>query len=384
MTTAAPRPSAPARPRPSAPARPDDSHPTTARPAAPAPVLLGIDLGGTKIAGIAIDRLSGRTLAHMRVPTPRDDYAGTLAAIGDLATRLEQAARIAPTGIAQTGIAPTGIAPTGMLPIGIGIPGAISPKTGLVKNANSLWLNDRPLDRDLAAASGRAVRLANDANCLAVSEASDGAAAGAGVVFAVILGTGVGGGIAIQGRVHHGADAIAGEWGHVPMPWAQPWSRTAGAALPPDADRVPELPGPACYCGRSGCIETLLSGPGLAGDAARLRGQDEASALACRSAEAVIADARQGDEMAIAAIMRWRHRLGRAFAMVINLLDPDAIVIGGGLSQVPELMDAITCDPTPLIGPWLFSDRVRTPVVVARHGDDSGVRGAARLWDVAR
>ncbi|MEN2979500.1 ROK family protein [Tistrella bauzanensis] len=366
MTTAAPRPSAPA--------RPDDSHPTTARPAAPAPVLLGIDLGGTKIAGIAIDRQSGRTLAHMRVPTPRDDYAGTLAAIGDLAARLEQTA----------GITPAGIAPTGMLPIGIGIPGAISPKTGLVKNANSLWLNDRPLDRDLAAASGRAVRLANDANCLAVSEASDGAAAGAGVVFAVILGTGVGGGIAIQGRVHHGADAIAGEWGHVPMPWAQPWSRTAGAAPPPDADRVPELPGPACYCGRSGCIETLLSGPGLAGDAARLRGQDESSALACRSAEAVIADARRGDEMAIAAIIRWRHRLGRALAMVINLLDPDAIVIGGGLSQVPELMDAMTRDPTPLIGPWLFSDRVRTPVVVARHGDDSGVRGAARLWDVAR
>ena len=361
MTTAAPPPPAPD--------RPDDDHTTGTHATTPAPVLLGIDLGGTKIAGIAIDRVSGRTMAHIRVPTPRDDYAGTLAAISDLAMRLEQAA---------------GITSTRGLPIGIGVPGAISPKTGLVKNANSLWLNGRPLDRDLAQASGRAVRLANDANCLAVSEASDGAAAGAGVVFAAILGTGVGGGIAIQGRVHNGADAIAGEWGHCPMPWAQPWSRAAGAPPPPEADRLPELPGPACYCGRSGCIETLLSGPGLASDAARLRGQDEASALACRAAEAVIADARRGDPMAIAAIRRWRHRLGRAFAMIINLLDPDAIVIGGGLSQVPELMDAVTRDPTPLIGPWLFSDRVRTPVVVARHGDDSGVRGAARLWDTPR
>ncbi|WP_372054135.1 ROK family protein [Tistrella mobilis] len=323
-------------------------------------VLVGIDLGGTKIAAVAIERATGRTLAHLRMPTPRGDYDATIRTIDEIATRAEQAAGV-----------------TERLPLGIGMPGAISPKTGLVKNANSTWLNGRPLDRDLTAHTGRAIRLANDANCLAVSEAVDGAAAGSHLVFAAILGTGIGGGIAIGGHVHDGADAIAGEWGHTPMPWAQPWSRAPGEIPPPHAAELPELPGPACYCGRTGCIETLLSGPGLARDAARLRGLDDDAAARERSAEAVLAAADTGTPWAVAAVARWRHRFGRALAMIVNILDPDVIVLGGGLSQVP----ALVADPEPLVAPWLFSDRMRTPIRIARHGDDSGVRGAARLWD---
>jgi fructokinase len=278
---------------------------------------IGIDLGGTKIE-IAVLDSGGHFLLRERVPTPRDDYEGTLAAIASLVDRTLTLA-------------------DGDTPVGVGIPGTISPATGRVKNANSTWLNGRPLDADLARTLGRKVRLQNDANCLAVSEAVDGAAAGANVVFAVILGTGVGGGIAINGNAHTGPNAIAGEWGHNPLPWP------AGE----------ESPGPACWCGRHGCVERWLSGPALATQAER----DGASAYA-----------------------RYGERLARCLATVVNLLDPDAIILGGGVSNLPGLCE----DVTRKIGSFVFSDRVDTPIRVARHGDSSGVRGAAWLWHPPR
>jgi fructokinase len=234
------------------------------------------------------------------------------------------------------------------------MPGAISPATGLVKNANSTWLNGQPFHVDLHARLGRPVRCANDANCLAMSEASDGAAVGAPVVFGVIVGTGVGGGIVVDRRVMTGANAIAGEWGHNPLPW-------------PDGA---ELPGPPCYCGRHGCLETWLSGPGLAGDYHRRGG-------ALLRAEEVVSLAEAGEAAAVATLQDWTRRLARGLAAVINLLDPDVIVLGGGLSEI----DGVCARVPALWGEWVFSDRVDTRLVPAKYGAASGVRGAAWLWD---
>lgn len=294
---------------------------------------IGIDLGGSKIAGAAVDGV-GAVRIRQRVPTPAGDYRGTIAAIIDMIAALEQ----------EIGSPAS---------VGIGMPGAISPATGLVKNANSTCLNGRPLQQDLETALARPVRLANDANCFALSEATDGAAAGFRTVFGVILGTGVGGGIAIGRRILVGANAIAGEWGHNPLPWPLP----------------EELPGPACYCGRSGCIETFLSGPGMAADHRRHSGQDLDPARIADGAESDAADCG-------ATLARYIDRLARGLAMVINLIDPDAIVLGGGLSQIGALYRAVPQH----WGRYVFSDRVDTRLLAPRHGDASGVRGAAWLW----
>jgi fructokinase len=297
---------------------------------------LGLDLGGTKIAAIVLDA-AGATAWDARIATPRDDYARTLRAIGALVADAERAV-------------------SGRCSVGIGTPGAISPATGLIKNANSVWLNGRPLQQDLETELGRPVRLANDANCLAVSEAADGAGAGAGVVFGAILGTGVGGGLVVDGRLMRGANAIAGEWGHNPLPWP----------------RDDERPGPPCYCGRRGCIETFLSGPGLAADYVRRGGTPAV-------AEALVSRAREGDARAVEALGAWHDRLARALATVINVVDPDVVVVGGGLSGIASLYD----DVPSRWGDWVFSDRVATRLARARFGDASGVRGAARLWPPA-
>ena len=295
---------------------------------------IGIDLGGTKIAGIALDE-SGRVLAERRVATPRGDYDASLRAIAALVGALEHAAGGSGT-------------------VGIGIPGALVPETGRVKNANSTWLNGRPLGDDLSHVLGRPVRLENDANCLAVSEAVDGAGEGLAVVWAVILGTGVGSGIALAGRALSGRQRIAGEWGHNPLP------------SPGDDER----PGPACYCGRHGCLETWLSGPGLAADHARRTDR-------AMSGEAIVAAMRAGDAAAAATFGRWLDRLGRGLAGVVNVLDPDAIVLGGGLSTIPEIYDALP----ERVAPHIFGGGFATPIRQSRHGDASGVRGAAWLWN---
>jgi fructokinase len=293
---------------------------------------LGIDLGGTKIAAIVFDA-HDRVIWESRIATPRDDYGATVDAI----------ARLVDDGDRAAGARCT---------VGVGIPGAMSPATGLVKNANSTWLNGRPLDADLVARLARPVAIANDANCLAVSEAVDGAAAGAHVVFGVILGTGTGGGLALDGRAHVGANAIGGEWGHNPLPW-------------PDDD---ERPGPVCYCGKRGCIETFLSGPGLAADYCR-RSDDRLKS------EEVLVRAHAGDARALETVHAWERRLAKSLATIVNVVDPDVIVIGGGLSRIERLYDHVPA----LMRPWVFSDVVVTPIVAARHGDASGVRGAARL-----
>jgi fructokinase len=305
---------------------------------------LGVDLGGTKIEVVVLDG-SGAERCRRRVPTPRGDYAATLAAIAGLVGEAERSA-----------------GPCGS--IGVGIPGSISPHTGLVRNANSTWLNGRPLAGDLARALGRDVRVANDANCFALSEATDGAAAGLAVVFGVILGTGVGGGIVVDGRVLEGANGIAGEWGHNPLP-------------APFLDG--ELPGPRCWCGRQGCVEAWLSGPALAASAA-LPGAGAASDAADRAAAdaaRAISAMRAGEPRAVDAFERYCDRLARSLAGVINLLDPDAIVLGGGLSNVDELYVEVPRRWSSL----LFADRAHTPLLRNRHGDSSGVRGAARLAD---
>ncbi len=294
---------------------------------------IGIDLGGTKIEGIAIGD-DGAELARHRIPTPRASYEAAIEAIVSVVAGLER----------ETGERGT---------VGVGTPGAISPATGLIKNANSTVLNGRPLDRDLAVALGRDVRLANDANCFALSEAVDGAGAKFRTVFGVILGTGVGGGIVIDRRVARRANAIAGEWGHNPMPWPSPG----------------EWPGPPCYCGRTGCIETFLSGPGLAGDYNQATG----SAFGARQVQAA---AENGDEAAEAALCRYEERLARGLASVINILDPGAIVLGGGMSNLARLYRSVP----ELWEPWVFSDRVDTALLPPVHGDASGVRGAAWLW----
>jgi len=295
---------------------------------------IGIDLGGTKIEGIAIDG-NGVERARERIPAPRGDYAQTLAAIASLVHDIED--RCGARGS-----------------VGVGMPGTISPATGLVKNANSTWLNGRPLAEDLPRILERPVRLANDANCFALSEATDGAAAGASIVFGVIIGTGTGGGVAVDGKVLTGANAVAGEWGHNPLP----------------APRDDERPGPACYCGRSGCIETFLSGPGLARDYREHGGWGD-------DAEAIVQRAAGGDPVACAVLARYEERLARALGTIINVIDPDVIVLGGGLSNVARLYESIPR----LWAAYVFSDRVDTKLVRAKHGDASGVRGAAWLWE---
>jgi fructokinase len=305
-------------------------------------VRIGIDVGGTKIEGIAL--ADGVERGRVRIATPRDDYGATLDAIASVIASLEQA-----TGEHST--------------IGLGIPGTIVPSTGLVKNANSIWLNDRPLQADLERRLGRQVRVANDANCFALSEAVDGAAAGHDVVFGVILGTGVGGGLVVRGASLTGQHGLAGEWGHNPLP------------TPADDER----PGPQCYCGCRGCIETFLSGPGLARDFEQRTGQ-------LLTAQEIVARAQNGGDggaSAGAALDRYEHRLARALASMINVLDPDVIVLGGGMSNVERLYENVPR----LWATWVFgADRpgaVRTRLVPPRYGDSSGVRGAAWLWEAA-
>jgi fructokinase len=295
---------------------------------------IGIDLGGTKIEAIALEK-DHRELARKRIPTPRDDYDATLAALAGLVEDLER----------ETGRRGS---------VGVGIPGTISPATGVVKNANSTWLNGRPLHEDLAARLDRPVRLANDANCFTLSEATDGAAAGVHVAFGVIIGTGTGGGITIDGRVLVGHNAVGGEWGHNPLPAPHPG----------------EWPGAPCYCGRSGCIETFLSGPGLAHDFRAATGErlDPAE---------IVRRAGQGDPDAEAALARYEDRMARALGSIINVLDPDVIVMGGGMSNIERLYTNVPR----LWDPYVFSDRVQTRLARALHGDSSGVRGAAWLWE---
>ena len=294
---------------------------------------IGIDLGGTKIEGAAHDA-TGRVQIRRRVPTPAANYRGTVAAIAGLVADIE----------GELGMPAS---------VGVGIPGAESPQTGLIKNANSTWLIGRPLRADLEGALARPVRLANDANCFALSEATDGAAAGLSGVFGVILGTGVGGGLALDGRIVVGANAIAGEWGHNPLPWPRP----------------DEVPGPDCYCGRRGCIETFLSGPGLAGDHRRRGGAD-------LDPRAIAAAAAAGDPACLSVIERYAERLARGLAHVINIVDPEAIVLGGGLSSIALLYERVP----QLWAGFIFSDRAITRLLPPRHGDASGVRGAAWLW----
>lgn len=305
-------------------------------------IRIGIDLGGTKIEGLALDS-AGAELCRLRIPTPRNDYRGTIAAIVSTVHRLEEQA-------AQLLGEPLSAQPT----VGVGMPGTIVPSTGLVKNSNSVWLNGLPFQQDLSDTLGRPVRCANDANCLAVSEATDGAAAGAAVVFAVILGTGCGGGVAAHGHVHAGPNGVGGEWGHNPLPWPTP----------------DELPGPLCYCGQQGCLEKWISGTGLADDHLRITGQ-------ALTGPAIVAAAAAGDAAAAASLVRLEERIARALATNINLLDPDVIVIGGGLSR----LDRLYTNLPRLIEKHLFGGgTLLTPILPAMHGDASGVRGAAWLW----
>jgi fructokinase len=303
-------------------------------------VRIGIDLGGTKIEATALADTApsaGATLLRHRVLTPVGDYAGILNAVAELVAFTERE-----TG--QTGT------------VGIATPGAISPTTGLLKNSNSTVLNGKPLDRDLEARLGRPIRIENDANCLALSEAVDGAAADARVVFGVILGTGVGGGIVVDRQVHVGRNKVAGEWGHNPLPWARP----------------DELPGAVCYCGKRGCIETFLSGAGVTRDY-RARGGNERTAVAVAEAAAA------GDPLAKECLDLYQDRLARGLASIINVLDPDAIVLGGGLSNLTFLYPTLPA----LLKTYTFSADAGTPIVRAMHGDSSGVRGAAWLWQSA-
>ena len=303
----------------------------------PGQIRIGVDLGGTKTEVIAL-AADGQEIYRKRTPTPAGDYEAQIALVARLVAELEQS-------VGSVGT------------IGVGIPGAISPATGAIKNANSNWLIGKPLDRDLAAALGRPVRLQNDANCLAVSEATDGAGAGCDVVFAAILGTGVGGGIVVRGWPLTGCNAIAGEWGHTQLAWRE------------DSER----PGPACYCGLRGCIETLLSGPGLAADHRAATGRD-------LKGEAIVALSVKGDVGAEAALQRYESRLARGLAVIINVLDPDVIVLGGGMSNIDRLYRNVPA----IWHRWVFSDRVDTPLRKAVHGDSSGVRGAAWLWPPER
>jgi fructokinase len=294
---------------------------------------IGIDLGGTKIEGIALAD-DGTIATRIRVATPRS-YEASVEAIADLVGQIERQVQ-------------------GRCTVGIGIPGAITP-AGVVKNANSTWLIGHPLGRDLETRLLRPVRLMNDANCFAISEAADGAGVGASVVFGVILGTGVGGGIVVDGKCLEGPNRVAGEWGHNPLPW-----------MTPD-----EFPGPHCYCGKHGCIEMFVSGPGFERDFASRSGRAEPSAV-------VVEASARGDSIAMASLAVYRNRLARALAALVNVLDPDVIVLGGGMSNVPSLAGSVEA----MLGQYVFSDSVVTRVVKNMHGDSSGVRGAAWLWGV--
>ena len=298
---------------------------------------IGVDLGGTKIEAILLDD-RGSELQRRRVDTPRGNYDATVKAVCDLVREMERSVG------AQT-------------TVGVGIPGMVSPATGLVKNANSVWLIGRRLQEDLSGALNRSVRLANDADCFTVSEATDGAGVGACSVFGVILGTGVGGGFCWQGGLVTGPNAIAGEWGHNPLPW------------PEDGER----PGSDCYCGLKGCLETFLSGPGLERDYQRMTGRHAVPREITERAHA-------GETEAEAALQRYEGRLARGFAMVINLLDPEVIVLGGGLSNLDRLYRNVPR----LWNRWVFSDSVVTKLIPPVHGDSSGVRGAAWLWPPTR
>ncbi len=294
---------------------------------------IGIDLGGTKIAGLALAP-DGRTLAEHRVPAPRHDYEATIKAVADMVAQLEAAAGARGS-------------------VGIGMPGSLSPRSGLVQNANSTWLNGRPFQRDLEAHLARPVRLANDANCFALSEAVDGAGAGARSVFGVILGTGCGGGLVFDGTLIDGPRGIGGEWGHNPLPWP----------------RAEEHPGPLCWCGRTGCMETWVSGPGLEADHARATGQQ-------LSAEAIAAGAAAGEAEARATLERHASRLARGLAAVVNVFDPEVIVLGGGLSKLAHLYEVLPA----LIAPHILRRCAQVAIKPPRWGDAGGVRGAAWLW----
>ncbi len=293
----------------------------------------GIDLGGTKIEIVVLGQ-EGQTVFEKRIPTPAPDYQATLAALRDL---VEEADRAAGTRTS----------------VGMGTPGSISPTTGRLRNSNSVWMNGMPLADDVKAAMGREVRLANDANCFALSEATDGAGQGARSVFGVIIGTGCGGGVVVEGQLVNGANGIGGEWGHNPLPW-------------PDET---EVPGPQCWCGLRGCQETWLSGSGLARDHEAVTGE-------ALKGEEIVERAGKGEEACQATLQRHAGRLGRALAAVCNLLDPDVIVLGGGLSNLPHLYE----DLPGLMEPFVFSDHVTTKILPPKHGDASGVRGAAWLW----
>ena len=295
---------------------------------------IGIDLGGTKISVIALDD-DGSTLFETRIKTPRNDYSGTIAAVRNLVS-------LAGTSTTQNGT------------VGIGIPGSISPSTGLVQNANSTWLNGKPFQDDLSKALKRDIRLANDANCFALSEATDGAAQDYNSVFGVILGTGCGGSLVLDKKLINGPRNITGEWGHVPLPWMT-------------AD---EYPGPSCWCGLKGCIETFVSGPAFGMDHKQHTGEDF-------SAEQLHERALHGDQKALASLARHSSRLARGLAMITNIYDPEIIVLGGGLSKMPHLYEQLP----DLIAPYLFSDDKTIHISPPLHGDASGVRGAAWLWN---
>ncbi len=297
---------------------------------------LGLDLGGNKIEGALFSR-DNKALTRSRIVTPRDDYAGTIAALAGLIAHLE-----------------SGLSGEALPSIGIGVPGSISPLTGVMQNANSTWLNGRAFNHDLAQSLGRPVRLANDANCFALSEATDGAGAGARSVFGVILGTGCGGGLVLNGSLVNGGRGIGGEWGHNPLPWAT----------------AEEVPGPRCWCGRNGCMETWVSGPALEGDHAKTTG-------VCLAAQSIAAAAASGDASAQDTLGRHASRLARGLAHVVNIIDPDVIVLGGGLSKLTHLYDVLPA----LMAPHIFADNKQVRVLPPKWGDASGVRGAAWLWD---
>ena len=294
---------------------------------------IGIDLGGTKIEGLLID-LEGRELARQRIKTPRHDYHGTLRTLRELVERLE----------AEGGANAT---------VGLGMPGSISPRTGLGQNANSTWLNGKPFAKDLAAALARPVRVANDANCFALSEVVDGAGAGARTVFGVILGTGTGGGLVVDQHIVDGPNGTGGEWGHMPLPWSE-------------AD---EHPGALCFCGRRGCMETWVAGPFLEADHTRATGDR-------LSATDISARAQEGDAVAAATLQRHASRLARGLALIVNITDPDVIVLGGGLSRLTHLYDVLPDQ----MAPWILSDRPSVAIKPPVWGDAGGVRGAAWLW----
>lgn len=327
---------------------------------------IGIDLGGTKTEIICLDRHNGKELYRHRVPTTKGDYAASITTITSLVKQAEDT-------LQQKGS------------VGIGIPGTVSRETGLVKNANSTWLIGQPLDKDLSAALDRPIRTENDANCFAVSEAIDGAGAGKDTIFAVIIGTGCGAGIAKGGRAMGGLNGIGGEWGHNPLPYplvhhpspTPEYTQFERAANVTDTlhgyftddIKLAEYPGPLCYCGRRGCLETWISGTGFKNDYHRVTGHDA-------STHDIIAAAKNNEPRAAAALLRYADRVARGLAGVINILDPDAIILGGGMSNVDALYDLLP----QLWGRYIFSDTVKTTLHPARHGDSSGVRGAAWLW----